>query len=331
MLSPVFIVGSARSGTTLLYHMLLASSGFAVYRAETHIFSVLPPYFGPLSKSKNKDRLISFWIKSAVFERAGLDAEAWRNKYYYDISTYSDLLVCFMGAVAESQGVERWAECTPANLLHMKEIKRGIPDAKFIHIIRDGRDVSISLDKLSWVDTIPVPFSNLSTLNSAALTWQWTVSKGKKAGISLEGDYLEVHFEELLASPEKVLSRIGNFITHDISYDYILDHPIGSVSKPNTAFKGDCFSPKERWRLLTEPELKLIEEFIAPTLKNLGYSLQCKGSVKPSLRRSMVKLQVELYLNTKYWLKYHTKFGRWFGETPMEFDENMQNIFSDKE
>lgn len=329
MITPVFIIGSARSGTTLLYHLLLSSGGFAVYRAETHIFSILPPYFGNLSKGKNKVNLIDFWINSAVFERAGLDVEAWRNKYYGDISTYADLLVCFMGAVAESQGVDRWAECTPAHLLHMNEIKKGIPGAKFIHIIRDGRDVSISLNKLSWVDSIPVPFSHLTALNSAALTWKWTVSIGREIGKLLGDDYLEVRFEELLAYPEKVLLDIGQFITHEIDYSYILDHAIGSVATPNTAFKGDSFLPKERWRLLPEHELKEIEEFIAPTLTNLGYNLHCKDKIKPSLRRSIIKSQVELYLNTKHWLKYCTKFGRWFGETPMEFDENMRKIFND--
>src|SRR6516165_2903756 len=43
--APVFVLGSVRSGTTLLYHMLLSSGGFAVYRTESHAINLLEPRF----------------------------------------------------------------------------------------------------------------------------------------------------------------------------------------------------------------------------------------------------------------------------------------------
>ena len=52
--APVFVVGSPRSGTTLLYHMLLSAGRFAIYRAETHVFNVLVPRFGDPGVPSNR-------------------------------------------------------------------------------------------------------------------------------------------------------------------------------------------------------------------------------------------------------------------------------------
>ena len=53
--APVFVLGCVRSGTTLLYHMLLSAGGFAVYRAESNVFNLLEPRFGDLSVRRNKE------------------------------------------------------------------------------------------------------------------------------------------------------------------------------------------------------------------------------------------------------------------------------------
>jgi hypothetical protein len=56
--SPVFVIGCSRSGTTLLYHMLLSSGNFAVYRMESQIFNLLEPRFRSLSKPQNKRKML---------------------------------------------------------------------------------------------------------------------------------------------------------------------------------------------------------------------------------------------------------------------------------
>ena len=60
-----------------------------------------------------------------------------------------------MGEMARQQGVERWADCTPDHLLYLAEIKKAIPEALVIHILRDGRDVALSLDKQRWIRPFP--------------------------------------------------------------------------------------------------------------------------------------------------------------------------------
>jgi hypothetical protein len=62
--APVFVLGCGRSGTTLLYHMLLSSGNFAVYRTESNVINLLEPRFGDLSGARNKRRLLDAWYNS---------------------------------------------------------------------------------------------------------------------------------------------------------------------------------------------------------------------------------------------------------------------------
>ena len=72
---PVFIVGSPRSGTTLLHHMLVSSGGFALYRTESGVFAILGPRFGDLSVRRNREQLMEHWLRSDLFMLTGLDSE----------------------------------------------------------------------------------------------------------------------------------------------------------------------------------------------------------------------------------------------------------------
>jgi hypothetical protein len=56
-----------------------------------------------------------------------------------------------MEVIARKQHVQRWADCTPEHLLYLKQIQQTIPGALIIHVLRDGRDVSLSLEKQGWI------------------------------------------------------------------------------------------------------------------------------------------------------------------------------------
>ncbi|PYV58613.1 MAG: hypothetical protein DMG98_07460, partial [Acidobacteria bacterium] len=71
--APVFVIGCGRSGTTLLYHMLLSSGNFAIYRTESNVLNLLEPRFGDLSKARNKRRLLEAWYRSRLYTLSGLD------------------------------------------------------------------------------------------------------------------------------------------------------------------------------------------------------------------------------------------------------------------
>src|SRR5579864_7442070 len=140
--APIFIVGSARSGNTLLYHTLLSSGTFANYRGEPAVFDLISPKFGSFASRRNRERIAAIWLRSRMFRISGLDRDFIAEKIVQHCHSRGEFLRIMMDEIARSQGLRRWAVWGPDNLLCMNSIKTELPDALFIHIIRDGRDVA---------------------------------------------------------------------------------------------------------------------------------------------------------------------------------------------
>jgi hypothetical protein len=310
---PVFVLGSPRSGTTLLYHMLLSAGGFAVYRSESKVFDLLAPRFGDLRLAKNKRKMLDVWFQTRMFGVSAVNPERFRSKILAECNSAGDFLRIFMEEIACAQDVDRWAECTPEHLQYLPWIKRELPDALFIHIIRDGRDVALSLQKQGWVQ--PFPWDRSKNLLVAGLFWEWIVAKGRQFGCTLGANYEEVHYEDLLADPRSTLARLGRFIDHNLDYDRIQQVAIGSVSEPNTSFTTEAqagvFHPVGRWRdSFSSQELAAFECLVGAFLKELNYPLAGYSHVDtvPALKR--MRTLYRLFWNWKLSMKVNTPVGQ---------------------
>ena len=304
---PVFVVGSPRSGTSLLYHTLLSSGGFAVYDQETNFFSGLATRVGNLAERRNRERLIGEWLRSDYFKVEGLNFEALKQEILCDGRSSGDFLRIVMENLARSQNVQRWAEKTPDHVLYLQEIKRTLPDALIIHVIRDGRDVALSLDRIGFL--LPYVWSKRSTVMVCGLYWQWMVEVGTKFGATLGRDYLQVHFEDLVQDPQGTLGNIGKFIDHDLDYARIQQVGIHTVRKPNTSFRSDFestnFQPVKRWeRYFPESELAKFESLVGPTLKRFGYRLKTAEKDLPkTLELRGLRAYYRGYFSFRHWIK----------------------------
>jgi Sulfotransferase family len=310
--APVFVLGCPRSGTTLLYHMLLSAGDFAVYRAETHVFNLLVPRFGNLRHLASRTHLIDQWLTTDYFRRAGVDADSLRQRVLGECHNGGDFLRIVMESIAAQQGVSRWAECTPEHLLYLEDIRRTIPEARIIHIIRDGRDVALSLEKQGWIR--PLPGDSHRSLGIAALYWEWIVRRGRQAGRRLAPHYLEVRFEELVATPQKVLDVVGEFIEQELNYEQIVKASVGSVGDPNTSFSSVSpeadFNPVGRWRNLPQHDIDELEDLIGTTLRELAYPLTHGETARPDLASTMLRWRYRSLFAIKHWLKSRTSLGR---------------------
>jgi hypothetical protein len=310
--APVFVLGCPRSGTTVLYHMLLSSGDFAVYRAESNVFNLLVPRFGGMRSAANRQQLLDVWLRSKPFRVSGLDACEISAKILAECRGGGDFLRIVMQEVARKQGSGRWADCTPEHLLHMDEIKRQMPDALFIHIIRDGRDVALSYAKQGW--SHPRPWDRHEHLGVAGLYWEWVVRKGREQGRRLGADYQEVRFEELITDPQETLSRLGLFIDHDLDYDQIQHNGIGSVSQPNSSFAGESegiFNPVARWKTkLSAAEIAGFEDLVGDSLLEFGYSLLSEPKQGRNLRAARMRATYLAMFEAKHWIKVNTALGR---------------------
>jgi hypothetical protein len=277
--APVFVVGSARSGTTLLYDLLLSAGGFALYLGESNIFNLLAPRFGNLTIRENRESMLRVWLGSSLFRISGLKRSDVESRILDDCRSAGDFLRIVMDEVTRQQGARRWAGNAPEEILHLSQIKKTLPDALVIHVIRDGRDVSVSLSNKRYIR--PFPWKSRETPEGAALYWEWIVRKGRAARTRLGKDYIEVRFEELVRDPRSVLASLSVFLEHDLDFDRILENPIGAVAKPNSSFsrspQGE-FNPIARWKQqLTREQLARVEELVGETLAELGYELATSG------------------------------------------------------
>src|SRR5712671_4457214 len=209
MRAPVFIVGCPRSGTSFLYHLLLSAGGFAEFRTQMNVFDVLEPIYGDLGVLKNKKKMMKEWLQSKAFQVSGLDAAEVEAKVLSECHGAGDFLRIVMDMIAHKQGVKRWIDSTPTNIPHMRRIVKEFPDARIVHIIRDGRDVALSLDKQGW--SRPLPWDKNKSLLAAGIYWEWIVRKGRKLGAMLGSNYMEVRYEELVSDPRKSLVRVSEF------------------------------------------------------------------------------------------------------------------------
>lgn len=321
--APVFVVGCPRSGTTVLYHMLLSAGGFANYRSESNAFNLLGPKFGGLRSEQDRRALVDVWLKSKLFRVSGLDPREIGARIISECHSAGDFLRMVMQQIARTQGATRWADCTPEHLLYMSEIKRQISNALFIHIIRDGRDVSLSYAKQGW--SHPLPWDRTEALEVAGLYWEWVIRKGQEQAKYLGGDYREIRFEDLVAKPRDTLLELGSFIDHDLDYARIQRDGIGSVTEPNTSFSdegGASFNPVGRWKdKMTAEEVRTFDELVGNSLSLLGYAVSPSAGQTQHFHAARMRATYPALFEVKHWARTKTPLGRLVRLERMEIEQ----------
>ena len=148
----IFIVGMARSGTTLLSEILNSHSQIAVTH-ETHYFR---KYWEKpeLSSQENRKRLLLSFLNSKEFLQFDFSEKLNDVIYQEALRKLDNGQSEFLGIVLDKFIIKKnklyWCEKTPSHLLHVPEISQLFPGSKFICLIRDPRDVCLSLKKVPF-------------------------------------------------------------------------------------------------------------------------------------------------------------------------------------
>lgn len=202
-----FIVGSGRSGTTLLRALL-----------DAHPQLAIPPesYF-VVTLARKSDRYISDagfaagmfcddvaahprfekWDLPEAEMRAAVEAAA--------PADYASAIRAVYAAYAAHQGKPRYADKTPKYVKDTKRLLALFPEARFVHIVRDGRDVVLSFKDLTWGPDSAI---------EGGLRWRNWVDLGRAVARDLGSErYMEVKYEDLVADPEAQLRVICEFLS----------------------------------------------------------------------------------------------------------------------
>ncbi|MGH2748851.1 MAG: sulfotransferase family protein [Actinomycetota bacterium] len=202
---PFFIVGSARSGTTLLRLMLNAHAAVAVPPESRFVVEL---YEG--RDEVEVDDLLARLGRHRLFQNWSLDLDAVREQLpERGRAPFVECIEAAYRAYAKARGKSRWGDKTPRYVEHIPLIARLWPDARFVHMIRDGRDVALSYGDL--------PFGP-KTVARAARLWSDRVAAGRRAGNDLGTTrYTEVRYEELTTDIDAGARALCEFL--DLEFD----------------------------------------------------------------------------------------------------------------
>jgi hypothetical protein len=197
-----FIVGSGRCGTSLLKVMLEGHSRICLPPAETQAMPYFVNRYGrhnPLSI--DIDEFLGLpGVKAMGVDRAEISARLNGEGK----APLAEVFRAAFDAYTDARGKTIWGEKTPTNVLYMDLIADMFPDARFIHMIRDGREVAASLAEMPWGPSTPV---------KGAFRWVELVSGGRRYGADLtDSRYMEIKLERLVLNPTEELRRACSFL-----------------------------------------------------------------------------------------------------------------------
>lgn len=219
----IFIVGCPRSGTTYLQR-LIASHPKVYTGQESDVFDL---YVGPLLRTWRRE-LQNYSGRGGV----GLAC-------YFQESEFMEILKGFLlqllGPMIEDLGPDEiFVEKTPSHALFMVEIHQLLPRARFIHILRDPRDVVASLlaASRSWG-------RNWAPKNTvlATILWRRHVEAVSNARSLIPANqFFEVRYEQLWGNPVSTLEQVSRFI----GLNWTIDEIRASVenNRPEVVRKG---------------------------------------------------------------------------------------------
>lgn len=201
-----FVVGCGRSGTTLVRAMLDSHPELAI-PPESYFVSELAAEWAPgrafafddlLARLRGHDRFARWGLAIDAVAEAGAAARP---------QTFADGIRCAFAAYAREKGKPRYGDKTPRYVQDLALLAELFPEARFVHVIRDGRDVALSFLDREW---------GPKTVEEAARRWRKRVKAGRRAASSLEpGRYLEVRYEDLFDDPSAELERVCALVEVD--------------------------------------------------------------------------------------------------------------------
>lgn len=280
--NPFFIVGSGRSGTTVLRLMINMHSRLRVPRESWFLIPLLDtlPLSGPLGKDEKElaFEMISShsrwkdWecedevLRRAIFDPEIADLAALVNRIYFDC--------------AGMNGKPRWGDKTPKYSYYVMKLHEVFPAARFIHLYRDARDTCVSMRNGGWCEG-----------DIQRIVRQWVgMTRAAREGAKLGPDhYLEVSYEALVTKPEEHLRKICDFLGEPYQPE-MLDFYLTAAKE--TAPWEDGIHLKTRspvgaanigtWRKeLSRWELWVVEAYASATMQTVGQSIALPPATAP--------------------------------------------------
>ncbi len=276
-LAPVHVIGHARSGTSVFVRMLrkYLRIGFGTESQFIIRFYENLSRYGDLADDSSRRRLVEDICQERWFERCdhrfgGFETSP--DEILADVATpsYAGVLDAVFRQLAKQMRMERWGDKTPEYIDHLPVLFELFPDARFIHVVRDGRDVALS--------GFEQPFGEKNVF-TAARAWKAAMDKVQAfAGSIPQRQFLEVRYEDFLAEPGDCFEKLIEFLE--------IDPQDGQLAKAITeSVRGELkVGNTEKWRRrLSERQIQRFDRLAADALSHYGYAVSV-DSAQPGNR-----------------------------------------------
>jgi hypothetical protein len=291
----VFIVGCPRSGTTLLRRLVDTHPHIAIIHQSRFI-----PNFFERRRGLTPEGLVTTKLVDRLLQARGVkNLETSREMLESLVEageplSYSTFITGVFDLYGKGQGKRLVGDKTPAYVRRIPTLHALWPEARFVHIIRDGRDVCMSAINWRKADHALGRFSTWGEdqVSTAAVWWEWHVRLGREDGGSLAPKlYHEVRYEALVSEPAKECEKLCSFL--DLPYDdaMLKFHEGRAKMKPGRDAKRAWLpttSGLRDWR--TQMPAEALERFEASAgdlLEELGYPRACPPPPEEKLARAV--------------------------------------------
>jgi hypothetical protein len=275
---PFFIIGAARSGNTLLRAMLASHSAVAI-PPESFVLPYLVDRWDRINFLPWEDLtklVIATFESHPAFHTWGTDllpVHQWAlalGKKDRSLAAVVDLIYRRY-STERFPGAGSWGDKTPLNTENVHSIERLFPGARYIHILRDGRDAVSSGVAAGLYDGDVARVSHM---------WLLRVRSARKLGRRLHASrYVEIRYEELVRHPRPALERVCQYLGLAFEEGMLKPHELFDTLGDTTHYshyanlaKPVTSSSIGTWReRLTDEQRVIVEKILGATLEELGY------------------------------------------------------------
>ena len=227
--------------------------------------------FGDLARRENMERLLQEISEHRFVQRAQLVTDP---QHILDRSgpSYAELVDTIFSLHVAKSGKARWGDKTPQYVTEIDVLRAVFPECRVIHVVRDGRDVALSMRKISW---------GSACLPRVARDWAWKTTLARKMGALLGDHYLEVRYEALVVDPESELRLICDFLGEEFHASMLEYHHDAADEMPARSLQwhGTSVGPPDpnkvfEWRRSMSLSDQLVFQDVARrTLEDCGYEI----------------------------------------------------------
>jgi Sulfotransferase family len=258
--APIFVIGTGRSGTTLLRLMLCAHPRiYITHEASFYVWESIHGRRGPL------DAFLAYYFQTHSFRWLRLDPSRVTASLPSSPPRLADVYAGVMREKAASYGRPRFGDKTPSHAAHLGRVFEDFPGARVVHIVRDPRDTALSLSRMPWACASLQANAGLCEIE-------------RKQVAPYRDRMLQIRLEDLLAAPQDTMKEVLAYVGEPWD-DAVLDHarhapdPHDMPPLPwlESAAK-DRRAPEKKWLALTPADIRIIEHVAQRVMKEHGYA-----------------------------------------------------------